>query len=276
MIKWKLKAIFVVAILLSIVIYSAGLVFKSALNGSIFTATSTLAITLFTSALLWFFEKITLTGTTDYIKNVLKIYSEMDKRGIDYIGDCDHKYYWKKIDDALNNLTKDEKIQVMLHTGKQFLTDFNDFVKRAIAHGCNIEILIASTKIASNTGNEEVDYLLRNLCGGSKKEDIEDFFTDLEKIFATIKSEKKKKGISKYRSTVLIKEYDFAPTGNLLIIGNYIRFIPYLSKKKSNESIAIIGKAISENDENKFKIFKEIFQEIWDDIDIKFAKLYEF
>jgi len=192
------------------------------------------------------------------IEETLETHTEMNKRGVRKIGSPTH--YDDEIKEKLREVRKGQKIQVMLHSGKTFLSTFKPDIMKAIEHGCHIEILIASPEVSV----DDQEILLKNLCGGTSRAEIERFKGDFNAILDEVEKSRPD-NIACYESKINVKQYNFAPTGNILVIGDYVRFIPYLSNKNSSNSIAIIGQ-MNIGKEGRFNIFKEIFDEIYKEI----------
>lgn len=190
-------------------------------------------------------------------EEILDNYSQMQKAGVRKVGDPDH--YKIEIQQMMKATKKDDKIQIMLHAGQTLMSMFRPEIMTAIKNRCDIEILISSPTVSI----DDHEFLLRHLCDGTKSDAIVKSTKSLLNMITILKGRRTK---GNYGSHITVKQYDFAPTGNILIIGNCVRFIPYLSTKNSLSSIAIVGHA-SVDDGNKFEMFKEIFDGIFKEDD---------
>jgi len=250
--KLRLYAL-VIVLLLGIIFLLIGFHLEDNIRQIFSQLTLTIATALLAAAILGVLKLDDMAK----FEGILETYSEMERRGVRKIGTPNH--FDDEIKEKIGEMRKGHKIQVMLHAGQTFLNTFKPDVIDAIERGCDIEILISSPDISV----DKYPDILHSLCGGTRKSDIDKFEKDFFDIVKEIEQNKPNK-ISKYGSTIIVKQYNFVPAGNILIIGNYIRFIPYLSNRNSSNSIAIVGHA-NIGREGRFDIFKIIFNEIFND-----------
>ena len=62
--------------------------------------------------------------------------------------------------------------------------------------------------------------------------------------------------------SIALKRYSFAPTGSILIIDGFVRFIPYLAGRQGDTSVALFGYKLEKGDK-VFDEFEEVFEEVW-------------
>jgi molybdopterin converting factor small subunit len=189
------------------------------------------------------------------MRNVIDLNERMEALGVKDIGNAATQTAKEKI----RNCKEGDTIKTMLHTGEAFLNDFYHDVKIAIKNGCEVQILIAHPDISSDSEiciNEA--NVFRKVCKNVMTQDIKNFNTTMKDFIDELKLEG-----AGCKGKITVKQYTFAPTGNTLIIGDWVRFIPYLSGVTSSTSIPIIGTAKTDGS-GPFNTFIKMFDAVFD------------
>jgi len=188
------------------------------------------------------------------MRNVIDLNERMEALGVKDIGNAATQAAKEKI----RNCKESDTIKTMLHTGEAFLKDFYEDVKIAIKNGCEVQILVAHPDISSDSGIcIDGANVFRKVCKNVMKKDIENFDNTMKKFIDELKSEG-----AECKGKITVKRYTFAPTGNTLIIGDWVRFIPYLSGVTSSTSIPIIGTAKTDGS-GPFNTFIKMFDDVF-------------
>ena len=195
------------------------------------------------------------------IKEAIDTYNNLLAQGVANVYKCGSDEYKKECDEQIREkIKKANKIRMMSHIGYSFLSYYKRELIYALTNikDCSVQVIIMSDKLAGE--NQEILY---QLCKNTKSQEIRGL-KDAKIIYEEIKMEIGKN--PSITGNICLKEYDFAPTGNILIVDNFVRFIPYLPGRQAETSVAIFGEK-NENIKDGDGIFDEfetVFNNIWE------------
>ena len=188
------------------------------------------------------------------IREALEIYKNLTNQGVDNVYKCNSDAYDEESKKIKEKISTAISIRAMNHIGRRFFENYEKAIIDAInRNNCRVEILIIEDSLAG--GKESI---LNQLCPETKAKEVEDLGYVQERI-QYIKNKIK----ADSTGGIALKRYSFAPTGSILIIDDFVQFIPYLAGRQGNTSVALFGHKL-ENGDKVFDEFEEIFTDIWD------------
>lgn len=189
------------------------------------------------------------------ILEAIEIYRNLQNQGVSNVYKCDSDDYKNESAEIRTKIRQAKSsIRAFNHIGKKFLEDYeNDIIEAINQNNCRVEILIIADDLAAKS-----EPLLDQLCPKTKKGEPEDI-KYVQKCIQRIKEKRH----ADSTGSIALKRYSFAPTGSILIIDGFVRFIPYLAGRQGDTSVALFGYKLDKGDK-VFDEFEEVFKEIWE------------
>lgn len=233
-------AFLIIALVILLFLYINSDTLEKTITKDIFLAIST---TLLVTSIVSLYEQFFSIDIPTEVEQALQPYSKMKDIGITNVcGSSENR------DELKVKISHAKRIRCMSRTGKDFLENFGDeiFALAKANLEASIEIIICSEEAAK-------DPYMKKVCPGSYP------YLDIISFYKQYQSK------SNFNiKNIIIKEYEFVLTGNVLIVDDYFRFIPYLPEKHSKNSIAIWGNKVATDRNGLFETFNDIFEEIWE------------
>lgn len=144
------------------------------------------------------------------------------------------------------------RIDILVTTGRLTFTTHEAHLKRVVEQGGRVRVLIASEEALSSLNPE----LRAALCNPNPVAQYQEAVASLEALQAAL-------GHVLQRGLFEVRTLQFFPFGALTIVDDYLRYVPYVPHRKSNEVPTFdVGKrGLRERD--LFDVYEEIFEDLW-------------
>lgn len=200
--------------------------------------------------------KRTIVASNNQLPQILEainIYKNLQNQGVSNVFKCDSNEYKNENVEIIKRIRAAKSIRAFNHIGKKLFENFDrDIIKAINQNNCRVKILIITNDLAGKNVP-----LLSQLCPETKGSEIEDL-KYVQMCVQNIKMEIQPNSTG----SIALKRYRFAPTGSILIIDRFVRFIPYLAGRQGDTAIALFGKKV-DNGGKVFEEFEEVFEKIW-------------
>ena len=243
--------LFLVLIITVIMTFIGGLMPEAPSFSAIFFS---IATTILASSLIGFIQVCFGVDTVAETKKVLMNYSRMRELGM-----LDVHYSRIKQDDVPKKIEGAKFVKCMTRTGVSFLSYASEIKK--LAMNCDslndgeppVQIIISAIGATTDENGP-----LGRICPDTQpSSSIIEFYRRYISMLNEIPE--------KYRNRIKVKEYKFAITGNLLIIGDYFKYVPYLPERSSENTVAIIGEK-AKDEKSLYNELNGIFSKVWGNV----------